>query len=132
MHKYYSTTVTDPVAGKQCMVQALDRKFLGKQASFDRSITTGRDSARRCLQSEIRKMNEIHKQVISKSSNVKSKAWRTIAATHFQLWKHHFSESFNCVESNYILKCRKSFGRNTTSSYHHSHVDLLFPAYIEG
>ncbi len=57
------------------MIQACDQKFLGKQASFNRSIATDRYSARRCLQSEIRKKNGIQKHVIPKSSIVKGKTW---------------------------------------------------------
>ncbi len=79
------------LAGKQCMVHACDQNFLDKQASFNRSIATDRYYLRRCLQSEIRKKNGIHKRVIPKLSIVKRQAWSKIAAPHFQLWKHHFS-----------------------------------------
>ncbi len=126
MHKQHSTTVTDTVAGKQCMVHASDRKFprwqvnnawytrptvtytvAGKQACFDQSITTDRYSPRRCLQSEIRMRNVKHKRVIPTSSIVNGQAWSKIAAPHFQFWKPHFSESYNRVECNYNLKSGK-------------------------
>ncbi len=129
---YTRPTVTDTVAGKQCMVHAFDQKFPGKQVYFDQSIATDRYSARRCLKSDIRMKNEKHKRVIITSSIVNRQAWGKIAAPHFQLWKHHFSESYNHVECNYILKSEKKFGRNTTSKYHHSYFDILFPAYTEG
>ncbi len=89
------------------MVHACDRKYLGKQVSVNRWIATGRYSARKCLQSEIRKKNVIHKSVISKSTIVNGQTWSKIAAPHFQLWKHHFSESYNGIECNYILKVGK-------------------------
>ncbi len=69
-----------------------------------------------------------HKRVIPPSSIVNGQAWSKIAASHFQLWKHQFSEWYNRVECNYILKSVKRFGRNTTSRYHHSYIDILFPA----
>ncbi len=71
MYKKYSTTVTESVADKQYMIHAWDRKLLGQQASFDRSMMTDRYSARRCLQSEIRKKNGIDKRAIPRSSIVK-------------------------------------------------------------
>ena len=93
MHKQHSTTVTDTVAGKQCMVHASDQKFprwqvnnawytrptvtdrvASKQAYFDQSIATDRYSARRYLQSEIRMKNGKHKRVIPTSAIVNGKA----------------------------------------------------------
>ncbi len=93
MHKQHSTTVTDTVAGKQCMVHAFDRKFprwqvnntwytrptvtdtmAGKQAYFDQSIATDRYSACRCLQSEIKMKNGKHKRVIPTLSIVNGQA----------------------------------------------------------
>ncbi len=129
---YTRPTGTDMVAGKQCIVHASDRKFPSRQAYFDQSIATDRYSARRCLQSEIRMKNEKHKHVIPTSLIMNGQAWSKIAAPHFQLWKHHFSESYNRIECNYILKSGKKFGKNTTSRYHHSYIDILFPAYTEG
>ncbi len=129
---YTRPTITDTVAGKQCMVYASDRKFPGKQACFDQSIATDRYSARRCLQSEIRMTNGKHKRVIPTSSIVNGQTWSKIAALHFQLWKHHFSESYNRVKCNYILQSGKWFGRNTTRMYYHSLVDILVPAWTEG
>ncbi len=123
---YTRLTITDTVAGKQCMVCASDRKYPRKQACFDQSIATDRYSARRCLQSEIRMNNRKRKRVIPVFSIVNGQAWSEIAAPHFQLWKHHFSESYNRVECNYILKKGKRFGRNTTSRYYHSYVGILF------
>ena len=129
--EYTRPTVTDMAAGKQCIVHASDGKFPGKQARFDQSIASDRYSARRRLQSEIKLKNGIHERVIPRSSIVKRQAWSKIGAPNFHLWKHHFSESYNRVECDYILKSRKRFGRNKTSRYHHSRVDILFPAHTE-
>ncbi len=129
---YTRPTVTDMEAGQQCIVHESDQKFPGRQACFNQLITTDRYSARKCLQSEIRMKNEKNKRVIHTSVIMNRQAWSKIAALHFQLWKHHFSESYNRVECNYILKSGKKFGRNTTSMYHHSYIDILFPAYTEG
>ncbi len=71
---YTRLTITDTVAGKQCMVYASDRKFPGKQACFDQSIATDWYSARRCLQSEIRIKNGKHKRVILTSSIMNGQA----------------------------------------------------------
>ncbi len=149
MHKQHSTTVTDTVAGKQCMVHASDQKFQqwqvnnawytrptvtdmvadkqsmvhtsdqkfsGKQACFDQSIPTDRYYMRRCLQSDIRMKNGKHKRVMPTSSIVNRQAWSKIAASHFQLWKHHFSELYNRVECNYILKSGKRILADGSSS----------------
>ncbi len=129
---YTRPTITDTVTGKQCMVYASDQKFPGKQACFDQSIATDRYSARRCLKSEIKMKNGKHKRVIPTLSIVNGQTWSKIAAPHLQLWKHHFSESYNRVKCNYILKSGKWFGRNKTRRYHHFLVDILVPACTEG
>ena len=99
MHKYYSTTVTDTVADKQCMVHACNQKFLGQQTSFDQLIATDWYSARRCLESKIRKKNKIHKCVISSSSIVKRQAWSKIVALHFHCVRSIHSENSNLFKS---------------------------------
>ncbi len=124
---YTRPTVTDMVESKQCIEHASGQKFPGRQVCFDQSIATDQYSGCRCLQSEIRMKNRKHKRVIPTSLIMNRQAWSKIVAPHFQLWKHHFSESYNRVECNYILKSGKKFGRNTTSRYHHSYVNSLFP-----
>ena len=123
--------MTDTVAGKQCIVHASDRKISGKQACFDQSIASDRYSTRGRIQSEIKIKNGIHERVIPRASIVKRQAFSKIGAPHFHLRKHHFLESYNRIECDYILKSGKRFGRNITSRYHHSCIDILFPAHSE-
>ena len=91
MNIKYFTTVTNVVVDKQYMVHTCDQKSC-QQVSFNRSIAIGWYYVCRCLQSEIKKKNEMDKQSISLSSIVNRQAWSKIVAPRFQLWKHHFSE----------------------------------------